>query len=113
MITKLHGWHLRAGARRVDFGRWDMPIQYETGPREEYVRVRAAAGLFDIDHLGRLEIEGPGAEDFLQRVQTWDVSRLAVGGFSARAPESTLAWDTWKSRGQRWVNRLASSSGKL
>jgi aminomethyltransferase len=79
MITKLHGWHLRAGARMVDFGGWDMPIQYETGPREEHVRVREAAGLFDIDHMGRLEIAGPGALDFLQRVQTWDVSRLAMG----------------------------------
>ena len=79
MITKLHDWHLRAGARMVDFGGWDMPIQYETGPREEHVRVREAAGVFDIDHMGRLEITGPGAMDFLQRVQTWDVSRLAVG----------------------------------
>jgi len=62
----------------VDFGGWDMLIQYETGPREEHVRVREAAGLFDINHMGRLEIEGPGAVNFLQRVQTWDVSRLAV-----------------------------------
>ena len=138
MSTKLHDWHLRAGARMVDFGGWDMPIQYETGPREEHVRVREAAGLFDIDHMGRLEIEGPGALDFLQRVQTWDVSRLAVG----RAHYSMLLNDaggiiddiwvyrraglrdasscrelrravvrTWKCRGQMWVNKWASSSG--
>lgn len=79
MITKLHDWHLRAGARMTDFGGWDMPIQYETGPREEHARVRESAGLFDIDHMGRLEVAGPGALDFLQRVQTWDVSRLAAG----------------------------------
>ncbi|MFI5369735.1 MAG: hypothetical protein ACHQ1F_12070 [Spirochaetia bacterium] len=48
MTTKLHGWHLRAGARIIDFGGWDMPIQYETGPREEHVRRREAAGLFGI-----------------------------------------------------------------
>jgi len=79
MDTKLHGWHMRAGARMVDFGGWDMPVQYTTGPREEHVRVRAAAGLFDIDHMGRLEVTGPDALDFLQRVQTWDVSLLAPG----------------------------------
>ena len=79
METKLHGWHLSHGARMVDFGGWDMPVQYTTGPREEHVRVREAAGLFDIDHMGRFEVTGPGALDFLQRVQTWDISTLAAG----------------------------------
>jgi len=63
----------------VDFGGWDMPVQYGTGPREEHLRVRDAAGLFDIDHMGRLSISGPQSEEFLQRVQTWDVSRLKPG----------------------------------
>jgi aminomethyltransferase len=79
METKLHDWHTANGARMVDFGGWDMPVQYGTGPREEHVRVREAAGLFDIDHMGRLEISGPQSEEFLQRVQTWDVSRLKPG----------------------------------
>jgi aminomethyltransferase len=79
METKLHGWHAAHGARMVDFGGWDMPVQYATGPREEHARVREAAGLFDIDHMGRLEIKGPDAVDFLQRVQTWDVTRIAPG----------------------------------
>jgi len=79
METKLHGWHVANAARMVDFGGWDMPVQYATGPREEHVRVREAAGLFDIDHMGRLSITGPGAVDFLQRVQTWDVTRIAPG----------------------------------
>jgi aminomethyltransferase len=79
METKLHDWHVHAGARMIDFGGWDMPVQYATGPREEHTRVREAAGLFDIDHMGRLEVSGPGALDFLQRVQTWDVSRLGPG----------------------------------
>ena len=79
METKLHRWHLENGARMVDFGGWDMPVQYGTGPRAEHLRVREAAGLFDIDHMGRLEIAGSGAEEFLQRVQTWDVSRLKPG----------------------------------
>jgi len=79
MRTKLHDWHLAHGARMVDFGGWDMPVQYETGPREEHLRVREAAGLFDIDHMGRVEVSGADAEAFLQHVQTWDVSRLAPG----------------------------------
>jgi len=90
METKLHHWHVRAGARMIDFGGWDMPVQYGTGPREEHTRVREAAGLFDIDHMGRLEVSGPGALDFLQRVQTWDVSRLGPG----RAHYSMLLNDT-------------------
>ncbi len=79
METKLHGWHLSHGARMVDFGGWDMPVQYTAGPREEHVRVREAAGLFDIDHMGRLEVTGPHALDFLQRMQTWDLAHLAPG----------------------------------
>jgi len=79
METKLHGWHSANGARMVDFGGWDMPVQYAGGPREEHTRVREAAGLFDIDHMGRLEISGPQAAEFLQRAQTWDVSRLKPG----------------------------------
>ncbi len=79
MQTKLHDWHVRAGARMIDFSGWDMPIQYGTGPREEHLRVRSAAGLFDIDHMGRFEIAGPDSLPFLQLVQTWDISRLAEG----------------------------------
>jgi aminomethyltransferase len=79
METKLHGWHLAHGARMVDFGGWDMPVQYPTGPKEEHLRVRSAAGLFDIDHMGRIEVTGPDALAFLQRVQTWDLSELPPG----------------------------------
>jgi glycine cleavage system T protein/glycine cleavage system H protein len=63
----------------IDFSGWDMPIQYGTGPREEHLRVRSAAGIFDIDHMGRFEVEGPDSLEFLQRVQTWDVSRIGEG----------------------------------
>ncbi len=79
METKLHSWHVANGARMVDFSGWDMPVQYATGPREEHQRVRSAAGLFDIDHMGRIEVTGPDAAAFLQRVQTWDVSALEPG----------------------------------
>jgi aminomethyltransferase len=79
METKLHGWHLAHGARMVDFGGWDMPVQYPTGPREEHMRVRSAAGLFDIDHMGRLSVTGTDALAFLQHVQTWDAAQLPPG----------------------------------
>jgi aminomethyltransferase len=79
MQTKLHDWHVRAGARMIDFSGWDMPIQYPTGPREEHLRVRSSAGLFDIDHMGRFELSGPDSLELLQRLQTWDASRVAVG----------------------------------
>lgn len=77
--TKLHGWHVSAGARMTDFGGWDMPIQYAAGPREEHLRVRSAAGLFDIDHMGRFAVSGPATLDVLQGIQTWDASAVSPG----------------------------------
>jgi aminomethyltransferase len=77
--TRLHGLHVSAGARMTGFGGWDMPVQYLTGPREEHLRVRNAAGLFDIDHMGRFALSGRGAFPFLQSIQTWDVSRVPPG----------------------------------
>jgi aminomethyltransferase len=64
----------------IDFGGWDMLLQYGTGPKEEHLRVRSAAGIFDIDHMGRFEIAGPDSLEFLQRIQTWDASRIREGG---------------------------------
>ncbi|HEY64463.1 MAG TPA: glycine cleavage system aminomethyltransferase GcvT [Caldilineae bacterium] len=76
--TRLYDWHVQAGARMVEFAGWEMPVQYPTGPIEEHKRVRAAAGLFDIAHMGRFRISGPHAEAFLQAVQTWDIRRTKV-----------------------------------
>jgi aminomethyltransferase len=76
--TALHDRHVAAGARLVPFAGWEMPVQY-AGIREEHMAVREAAGLFDVSHMGEVETSGPGAEAFLQRVLSNDVSRLAVG----------------------------------
>jgi aminomethyltransferase len=76
--TPLYEAHVRLGARLVDFGGWEMPVQY-TGIVEEHLAVRRAAGLFDISHMGELVVSGPGAETFLNRVLSNDVRRLAVG----------------------------------
>lgn len=75
--TPLFEGHRAAGGRLVDFAGWDMPIQY-TGVVDEYHAVRAAAGLFDVSHMGRIVVSGHGALAFLQRVTTNNVTKLAV-----------------------------------
>jgi glycine cleavage system T protein (aminomethyltransferase) len=76
--TPLHEVHLESGAKMVAFGGWDMPVEY-SGLIAEHQAVRAAAGLFDVSHMGEFEVRGPGALDFLQRVTANDVAKLAVG----------------------------------
>src|SRR3954463_327259 len=76
--TALHQRHLEAGARMVDFGGWDMPIQYR-GIRAEHLAVRSAVGVFDLSHMGRLYVRGPDALRLVQWLATNDASRLAAG----------------------------------
>ena len=73
--TPLYDRHLALGARMVDFGGWDMPLQY-SGIGQEHTAVRTAAGIFDVSHMGEVVVNGPGAEATLQRLVTNDVSRL-------------------------------------
>lgn len=77
--TPLYDWHMRAGARLIEFAGWEMPVHYPSGPLAEHQRVRTAAGLFDISHMGQLQVRGLHAEPFLQTIQTWDVRRTPVG----------------------------------
>jgi len=77
--TPLHDRHVAAGAKLVPFAGWDMPVTYE-GIREEHAAVRTYAGLFDVSHMGQVEVEGPGAQAFLQRVLSNDVAAIDVGG---------------------------------
>ena len=79
MRTPLYEQHLALGAKVVDFAGWEMPVQYE-GIREEHSAVRRHAGMFDVSHMGEVEVEGPGALAFLQRVLSNDVAKIAVGG---------------------------------
>jgi len=76
--TPLHAAHQKLGARLVEFGGWDMPVQY-TSIVDEHLRVRKAAGIFDICHMGEVWVRGPGAEAFLNATLTNDVRRLAPG----------------------------------
>jgi len=76
--TCLYQEHLALGARMVPFAGWEMPIQYR-GVMAEHAAVRASAGLFDVSHMGELEVSGAHAEAFLQEMTPNDVSRLATG----------------------------------
>ncbi len=76
--TPLYERHRAWGARMVEFGGWDMPVQY-SGVVAEHQAVRNAAGLFDISHMGRFMVTNRDAGEFLQRVATCDVDSLGVG----------------------------------
>lgn len=77
--TPLYERHAELGAKLVPFAGWEMPVSYE-GIREEHMAVRTHAGMFDVSHMGEVEVEGPGALAFLQRVLSNDVARIEVGG---------------------------------
>jgi aminomethyltransferase len=77
--TPLNAVHRQLGGKMVDFGGWDMPVQYPAGVIEEHMRTRTAAGLFDVSHMGEIWVEGPDAIAFVNRITTNDVSKLADG----------------------------------
>ena len=76
--TPLNAAHRKLGARMVDFGGWDMPVQY-SGILEEHRAVRQNAGLFDVSHMGEIEVRGPDAFAFTDYVTTNAVSKLKIG----------------------------------
>lgn len=76
--TPLFDWHVAHGGRMVEFGGWEMPVQY-TGIVEEHHAVRKSAGLFDISHMGRLSFSGLDAEPFLSQLVTCRVDNLVDG----------------------------------
>jgi aminomethyltransferase len=75
--TPLFDEHRALGARLVEFGGWEMPVQY-SGILDEHRAVRERAGLFDVSHMGEFHVEGPGALDLLQRLVPNDVARLQL-----------------------------------
>lgn len=74
--TQLYGIHVAAGATMVDFGGWEMPIQYPSGIIAEHLYTRHFCSLFDVSHMGRLLVEGPDRVAFLQHVLTSNVAGL-------------------------------------
>src|SRR3954451_7977164 len=76
--TPLYDRHVALGARMVPFAGWEMPGQYE-GVIQEDRAVRTDAGVFDVSHMGELEVEGPTARDLLQATLSNDVEKLQRG----------------------------------
>ena len=76
--TPLFETHVSLGARMLAFAGWEMPIQY-TSILDEARAVRDKAGIFDVSHMGRVDIQGPGAANFLNRVLSSDIPRLRLG----------------------------------
>jgi aminomethyltransferase len=76
--TALNSIHRRLGAKMVNFGGWDMPVEY-SGIIAEHMAVRTQAGLFDVSHMGELEIRGPGALALVQHVTCNNAAKLVIG----------------------------------
>ncbi|MGN6717233.1 MAG: glycine cleavage system aminomethyltransferase GcvT [Candidatus Binatia bacterium] len=76
--TPLYAAHRRAAAKMVQFAGWEMPVQYQ-GIIDEHLAVRSRAGLFDVSHMGEIELRGADALEFSQRMTANDVARMSVG----------------------------------
>jgi aminomethyltransferase len=93
--TPLHATHLGHKARMVPFGGWDMPVEY-SGITDEHLAVRSRAGLFDVSHMGEIEIAGADALAAVQKISSNDASRLAIGQIHYSAlttPQGTFVDD--------------------
>jgi aminomethyltransferase len=77
--TPLHEEHRALGAKLVPFAGWEMPVQYPAGITAEHHAVRRAAGLFDVSHMGEVDVRGPQALDLLQHVTSNDVAKIEIG----------------------------------
>src|SRR5712664_887619 len=77
--TPLNDVHRRLGGRMVEFGGWDMPVQYRSGTVAEHLRTRTRAGLFDVSHMGEIDVRGPDAIAFVNRLVSNDASKLVDG----------------------------------
>lgn len=93
--TPLNRAHRALGGKMVDFGGWDMPVQYAAGVIAEHLRTREHSGLFDVSHMGEFWVEGEDAIDFVNKLTTNDVTKLVDGQahYSALTRESGAVVD--------------------
>ena len=94
--TPLNSIHRKLGGRMVEFGGWDMPVQYAAGTVEEHVRTRTHAGLFDVSHMGEVDVRGPDAVTFVNGLVSNDAAKLVdeQAQYSAlTTPEGTVIDD--------------------
>lgn len=116
--SPLHDTHVELGARFVDFGGWEMPVQYES-VLNEHRAVRESAGFFDVSHLGRFELSGSGAHEAIRRLLSNDIEKVEP----ARCQYSTIlnskggivddliVW--WWGRDHFWVLPNAANHEKV
>ncbi|MBV8630847.1 MAG: glycine cleavage system aminomethyltransferase GcvT [Silvibacterium sp.] len=93
--TALNAMHRRMGAKMVDFGGWDMPVEY-SGLIAEHMAVRTGVGVFDVSHMGDIQLRGPGSLDAVQHITMNDASKLQEGQAQYSAmlyPEGTFVDD--------------------
>ena len=105
--TPLHARHRSLGARMVEFGGWDMPVEY-SGIADEHLAVRTRAGLFDVSHMGEIEIAGKDALAAVQQIASNDASKLSDGQAQYSAlttPEGTFVDDvlTYRLNGEHFM----------
>ena len=86
MKSPLYDWHEKHGAKLADFGGWDMPIEYASGVNgatggtlAEHASVRERVGIFDVSHLGKISVRGPGAKDYINTLITNDLRKIDSG----------------------------------
>ncbi len=94
--TPLNSAHRRLGGRMVEFGGWDMPVQYAAGTMTEHLRTRSHAGLFDVSHMGEIDVRGADAIPFVNRLVSNDAAKLVNGQAQYSAlttPEGTVIDD--------------------
>ncbi len=102
--TPLYPVYAKYGAKTIPFGGWEMPVQF-TSILEEHQVVRSRAGLFDVSHMGEIEIGGPDALALVQKLTTNDASILAVG----QAQYSLMCYPT----AGRWTTFSSTASGRI
>jgi aminomethyltransferase len=79
LTSPLHDRHVALGAKFSEFGGWSMPLEYSSGVVKEHTAVREAVGIFDVSHLGKAMVSGPGAAAYVNATLTNDLNRIAPG----------------------------------
>ena len=79
LTSPLHDRHVALGAKLAEFGGWSMPLEYPSGVVKEHTAVREAVGLFDVSHLGKVMVSGPGAAAYVNATLTNDLAKIRHG----------------------------------
>ena len=77
--SPLHDRHVALGAKFAEFGGWSMPLEYSSGVEKEHTAVRESVGIFDVSHLGKAMVSGPGAAAYVNATLTNDLDRITHG----------------------------------